>query len=73
MKPEAGIIFEIAKEFGFQEKTAYAIVVEAMNSVGLAIDWKMNTLVRGIKEQLLGKYGYGQGTRDEVMGAADEA
>ena len=56
MKPEAGIIFDIAKEFGFQEKTAYSIVVEAMNSVGLAIDWKMNTLVRGIKEQLLEKY-----------------
>ena len=29
---------------------------------------KMNTLVRGIKEQLLGKYGYSQGTSDEVMG-----
>jgi uncharacterized tellurite resistance protein B-like protein len=56
MTPEAGIIFDIAKEFGFQEKTAYSIVVEAMNSVGLAIDWKMNTLVRGIKEQLLEKY-----------------
>ena len=56
MKPEAGIIFEIAKEFGIQEKTAYSIVVEAMNSVGLAIDWKMNTLVRGIKAQLLRKY-----------------
>ena len=56
MKPEAGIIFEIAKELGFQEKTAYAIVVEAMNSVGLAIDYKMNTLVRGIKDQLLSKY-----------------
>jgi hypothetical protein len=56
MKPEAGIIFEIAEELGFQEKTAYAIVVEAMNSVGLAIDSKMNTLVQGIKEQLLKKY-----------------
>jgi len=56
MKPEAGIIFDIAKELGFQEKTAYSIVIEAMNSVGLAIDWKMNTLVRGIKEQLLRKY-----------------
>ena len=29
---------------------------------------KMNTLVRGIKEQLLGKSGYSQGTSDEVMG-----
>lgn len=29
---------------------------------------KMNTLVRGIKEQLLGEYGYSQGTRDAVMG-----
>jgi hypothetical protein len=56
MKPEGGIIFDIAGKLGFQEKTAYAIVVEAMNSVGLAIDWKMNTLVRGIKEQLLKKY-----------------
>ena len=56
MKPEAGIIFDIAKELGFQEKTAYAIVVEAMNSVGLAIDYKMNTLVRGIKDQLLARY-----------------
>jgi hypothetical protein len=56
MKPEAGIIFDIAKEFGIQEKTAYSIVVEAMNSVGLAIDWKMNTLVRSIKAQLLKRY-----------------
>ena len=71
MKPEAGIIFEIAKEFGFQEKTAYSIVVEAMNSVGLAIDWKMNTMVRGIKEQLLGKYEYPQAAGDEVMGEPD--
>lgn len=44
------------KELGFQEKTAYSIVIEAMNSVGLAIDYKMNTLVRGIKEQLLKRY-----------------
>jgi len=29
---------------------------------------KMDTLVRGIKEQLLGKYEYPQGTRDEAMG-----
>ena len=29
---------------------------------------KMNTLVRGIKEQLLGKYEYPQVTSDEVMG-----
>jgi hypothetical protein len=29
---------------------------------------KMNTLVRGIKEQLLGEYEYPQGTRDEAMG-----
>ena len=56
LKPEAGIIFEIGKELGFQEKTAYSIVIEAMNSVGLAIDYKMNTLVRGIKEQLLKRY-----------------
>ena len=61
-------IYRLAKEFGFQEKTAYSIVVEAMNSVGLAIDWKMNTMVRGIKEQLLGKYGYPQGAGEQVMG-----
>jgi hypothetical protein len=71
MKPEAGIIFDIAKQFGFQEKTAYSIVVEVMNSVGLAIDWKMNTLVRGIKEQLLGKYGHGPGVGDKVLGEPD--
>ncbi|MBW1694387.1 MAG: hypothetical protein JRJ41_09565 [Deltaproteobacteria bacterium] len=29
---------------------------------------KMNTLVRGLKEQLLGEYGYSKGTSDEVMG-----
>lgn len=29
---------------------------------------KMNTLVRGIKEQLLGEYGYSKGTSDEAMG-----
>ena len=29
---------------------------------------KMNTLVRGLKEQLLREYGYSQGTSDEVMG-----
>jgi uncharacterized tellurite resistance protein B-like protein len=71
MKPEAGIIFEIAKEFGFQEKTAYSIVVGVMNSVGLAIDSKMNTLVRSIKEQLLGKYGHGPGAGDKVIGEPD--
>jgi hypothetical protein len=29
---------------------------------------KMNTLVRGLKEQLLREYGYSKGTRDEAMG-----
>jgi uncharacterized tellurite resistance protein B-like protein len=55
-KPEAGIIFEIAKDFGIQEKAAYSIVVGGMSSVGLNIDWKMNTLVREIKAQLQKKY-----------------
>ena len=56
MKPESEIIFEIAKELGVQEKTAYSIVIGTMNSVGLKIDWKMNTLVRDIKAQLLRRY-----------------
>jgi uncharacterized tellurite resistance protein B-like protein len=51
-KPEAGIIFDIAKNFGIQEKAAYSI----MSAVGLKIDWKMNSLVREIKEQLLKRY-----------------
>ena len=55
-KPEAGIIFDIAKDFGIQEKAAYSIVVGGMSSVGLNIDWKMNTLVREIKAQLQKKY-----------------
>ena len=55
-KPEAGIIFDIAKDFGIQEKTAYSIVVGGMSSVGLNIDWKMNSLVREIKAQLRKKY-----------------
>ncbi|MBW2435794.1 MAG: M48 family metalloprotease [Deltaproteobacteria bacterium] len=55
-KPEAGIIFDIAKDFGIQEKTAYSIVVGSMSSVGLNIDWKMNSLVREIKAQLQKKY-----------------
>ena len=33
---------------------------------------KMDTLVRGIKEQLLGKYEYPQGTRDEAMGVPNK-
>ena len=56
MKPESEIIFEIAKELGVQEKTAYSIVIGTMNSVGLKIDYKMNTLVRDIKAQLLRRY-----------------
>jgi len=56
MKPESEIIFEIAKKLGVQEKTAYSIVIGTMNSVGLKIDWKMNTLVRDIKAQLLRRY-----------------
>ena len=55
-KPEAGIIFDIAKDFGIQEKAAYSIVVGGMSSVGLNIDWKMNSLVREIKAQLRKKY-----------------
>ncbi len=55
-KPEAGIIFDIAKDFGIQEKAAYSIVVGGMSSVGLNIDWKMNSLVREIKAQLKKKY-----------------
>ncbi|MGD8992266.1 MAG: M48 family metallopeptidase [Desulfobacterales bacterium] len=55
-KPEAGIIFDIAKDFGIQEKAAYSIVVGGMSSVGLNIDWKMNSLVREIKAQLQKKY-----------------
>ena len=55
-KPEAGIIFDIAKDFGFQEKAAYSIVVGGMSAVGLKIYWKMNSLVREIKEQLLKRY-----------------
>jgi uncharacterized tellurite resistance protein B-like protein len=55
-KPEAGIIFDIAKAFGIQEKAAYSIVVGGMSSVGLNIDWKMNSLVREIKAQLQKKY-----------------
>ena len=55
-KPEAGIIFDIAKSFGIQEKAAYSIVVGGMSSVGLNIDWKMNNLVREIKAQLQKKY-----------------
>jgi hypothetical protein len=55
-KPEAGIIFDIAKAFGIQEKAAYSIVVGGMSSVGLNIDWKMNNLVREIKAQLQKKY-----------------
>ena len=55
-KPEAGIIFDIAKTFGIQEKAAYSIVVGGMSSVGLNIDWKMNNLVREIKAQLQKKY-----------------
>ena len=55
-KPEAGIIFDIAKDFGIQEKAAYSIVVGGMSSVGLNIDWKMNSLVREIKAQLLKSY-----------------
>jgi hypothetical protein len=56
MKPESEIIFEIAKKLGVQEKTAYSIVIGTMNSVGLKIDYKMNTLVRDIKAQLLRRY-----------------
>ena len=56
MKPEAGIIFEIAKELGFQEKAAFSIVVETMNSVGLTIEWKMNILDGATKVQLLRRY-----------------
>ena len=56
MKPESEIIFEIAKELGVQEKTAYSIVIGTMNSVGLKIDYKMNTLVRDIKARLLRRY-----------------
>ncbi|MBT8331428.1 MAG: M48 family metalloprotease [Deltaproteobacteria bacterium] len=55
-KPEAGIIFDIAKDFGIQEKAAYSIVVGGMSSMGLNIDWKMNSLVREIKAQLQKKY-----------------
>ena len=55
-KPEAGIIFDIAKSFGIQEKAAYSIVVGGMSTVGLNIDWKMNSLVREIKAQLQKKY-----------------
>jgi uncharacterized tellurite resistance protein B-like protein len=55
-KPEAGIIFDIARDFGIQEKAAYSIVVGGMSSVGLNIDWKMNSLVREIKAQLLKSY-----------------
>ena len=55
-KPEAGIIFDIAKDFGIQEKAAYSIVVSGMSSVGLNIDWKMNSLVREIKAKLLKSY-----------------
>ena len=55
-KPEAGIIFDIAKDFGIQEKAAYSIVVGGMSAVGLKIDWKMNSLVREIKAQLLKRY-----------------
>ncbi len=55
-KPEAGIIFDIAKDFGIQEKMAYSIVVGGMSSVGLNLDWKMNSLVREIKAQLQKKY-----------------
>lgn len=55
-KPEASIIFDIAQDFGIQEKAAYSIVVGVMSSVGLNIDWKMNSLVRDIKAQLLKKY-----------------
>ena len=55
-KPEAGIIFDIAKDFGIQEKTAYSIVVGGMSQVGLNIDWKMNSLVRELKAKLLKKY-----------------
>jgi uncharacterized tellurite resistance protein B-like protein len=55
-KPEAGIIFDIAKTFGIQEKAAYSIVVGGMSSVGLNIDWKMNSLVREIKAELQKKY-----------------
>jgi len=55
-KPEAGIIFDIAKDFGIQEKAAYSIVIGGMSAVGLNIDWKMNSLVREIKSQLLKRY-----------------
>ena len=55
-KPEAGIIFDIAKDFGIQEKMAYSIVVGGMSSVGLNIDWKMNSLVREIKAKLQKAY-----------------
>jgi len=55
-KPEAGIIFDIAKDFGIQEKTAYSIVVGGMSQAGLNIDWKMNSLVRELKAKLLKKY-----------------
>ena len=55
-KPEAGIIFDIAKDFGIQEKAAYSIVVGGMSQVGLNIDWKMNSLVRELKAKLLKKY-----------------
>ncbi len=55
-KPEAGIIFDIAKNFGIQEKAAYSIVVGGMSAVGLNIDRKMNSLVREIKAQLQKKY-----------------
>ena len=55
-KPEAGIIFDIAKTFRIQETAAYSIVVGGMSSVGLNIDWKMNSLVREIKAQLQKKY-----------------
>jgi len=36
MKPEAGIIFEIANLLGIREKTAYGILVGAMNEVACA-------------------------------------
>ena len=55
-KPEAGIIFDIARDFGIQEKMAYSIVVGGMSSVGLNIDWKMNSLVREIKAKLQKAY-----------------
>ena len=55
-KPEAGIIFDIAKDFGIQEKAAYSIVVGGMSQVGLNIDRKMNSLVSELKAKLLKKY-----------------